>query len=665
MLKYVLTFLFALLISGYYNYRTQPEIPVSRRWLLFALRFVSLSILLTLLLNPILYYTRHKQLVPQIILLEDNSESMSLRHGNSDKSSQLKPLANKLIKRFQEAGYEVISHSFADGLDGDKNSSLLAKTLDSLAKNKELTNPEGIILVSDGWLRDESLAAVTRLGSPFYVLADSSSIPVPDLEVSSVRSNRYAYRGEPNTIRAEFLSRNFNGSATARLMIGNRIISTQTIKLENGKVSSLDFNHRFNQTGFYPWKVELAPLNSESRLSNNSYPGAIEVLADKERILLISDKPAWDNKFTLDAIAANPRWEATSYQNRDGRLFNGETQVNRLAAENLAAMIIINNGNLKLDNATANFINSNFNKGIGLLYQGLPVPELASSLPMLRSNVLTSYQGFVNPTAQASGYPMLSSLAAGAKDVPPLDYYYVSASPGAEVLATINNPQNSPAIAVKSTGGGRSLAFATLNLWRWQLLSGEEGYNKLISSCLTWLGNKSTGSYSAIYNNSYFRGEEIKIRLRSEDEIRQSKLDANPRIRILDKDNKEVQADYMNRDGDEYSFAAALKEPGTYSFEISDKESGQSTKGRFELSESSLESRDFGYNLPLLSWLASETNGKLIYPSILESFSPLPAKPQEEVSRREVALYKKWYILSLFILTFCMELYFRRRWGLL
>lgn len=665
MLKYVLTVLFALLISGYYNYRSQPEIPVSRRWLLFALRFVSLSILLTLLLNPILYYTLHREKTPQIILLQDTSESMNLIHGKTAKAANLKPLSERLAKRFQDAGYEVSSFAFAGGLEGKKSSTLLAKTLDDLASAKKLNNPEGIILASDGWLRDESLATVSRLGSPFYILADSTNIPVPDLEVTSVRSNRYAYRGEPNTIRAEFVSRDYSGSATARLLIGDKPISTQAVKLEDGRASTVDFTHRFNQTGFYKWRVELSPLGNESRLSNNSFPGAIEVLADKERILLISDKPAWDNKFTLDAIAANPRWEATSYQNRDGRLFNGETQVNRLAAENLAAMIIINNGNLKLDNATANFINSNFNKGIGLLYQGLPVPELASSLPLLRSNVLTSYQGFVNPTAQASGYPMLSSLAAGAKDVPPLDYYYVSASPGAEVLATINNPQNSPAIAVKSTGGGRSLAFATLNLWRWQLLSGEEGYNKLISSCLTWLGNKSTGSYSAIYNNSYFRGEEIKIRLRSEDEIRQSKLDANPRIRILDKDNKEVQADYMNRDGDEYSFAVDLKEPGTYSFEISDKESGQSTKGRFELSESSLESRDFGYNLPLLSWLASETNGKLIYPSILESFSPLPAKPQEEVSRREVALYKKWYILSLFILTFCMELYFRRRWGLL
>jgi len=195
--------------------------------------------------------------------------------------------------------------------------------------------------------------------------------------------------------------------------------------------------------------------------------------------------------------------------------------------------------------------------------------------------------------------------------------------------------------------------------------SGDDGYTKLISNCLTWLSNKSTGNYNAIYNNSYFRGEEIRIRLRSEDEIRQSRLDVNPRIRILDKNNKEVYTDFLKREGDEYAITLQLTEPGTYSFEISDKETGKSTKGKFELSETSIETRDYGYNLSLLSWLAKETGGKLLYKSNLSTFNPVPAKPVEQISRKEIPLYKKWYILSLFILTFCAELFLRRRWGLL
>ncbi|HQO47115.1 MAG TPA: hypothetical protein PK617_03385, partial [Candidatus Cloacimonas sp.] len=148
-------------------------------------------------------------------------------------------------------------------------------------------------------------------------------------------------------------------------------------------------------------------------------------------------------------------------------------------------------------------------------------------------------------------------------------------------------------------------------------------------------------------------------------EIRQSRLDVNPRIRILDKNNKEVYTDFLKREGDEYAITLQLTESGTYSFEISDQETGKSTKGKFELSETSIETRDYGYNLSLLSWLAKETGGKLFYQSNLNAFNPLPAKPIEQISRKEIPLYKKWYVLALFILTFCTELFFRRRWGLL
>ncbi|MDD3235484.1 MAG: hypothetical protein PHH43_04080 [Candidatus Cloacimonetes bacterium] len=665
MLKYIIIALFTLLISGFYNYRSHPEMPVSRRWLLFGLRCISLGIILLLLISPILYYIQRKSLAPQIVVLEDTSLSMSLKHGATSKAAYLKPSIAKLRSRFIDAGYEVIEHRFAKGLEGDNNSSLLGESLNQLSKDKGITNLAGIILASDGWLQDESLAAAMQLGQPFYVLADSSKNLSPDLEVSTVHSNRYAYRNEPNTIRADFISENYNGAAEARLIVGNSVISRQSLKLEAGKAQSVDFANRFNQTGFFTWKVELSPLAGEIRLSNNSFPGAIEVLSEKERIVLISDKPAWDNKFILDAIASNPRWEVQSYLNRSGKLYSGENLVTKLSGDNLAALVIINNGMVKLDSYTLSFINGAQAKGVGIMYQGLPVEELNAVLPLKKSNIVTLYQGFINPSAAAVNYPMLSPITDNAQDLPPVDYYYVTANSGAEILASMNNPQNSPAIAVKNIGGARSIAFSTLNLWRWQLQSKDEGYNKLVSNCLTWLSNKSTSGFDAIYNRSYLNGEEIRIKLRVEDDIRQRRLDVNPRIRIVDKNSKEVINDFLTREDDEYSFKAELKEPGTYSFEISDKESGKSSKGKFELNASSLENKDYGYNLPLLSWLASQNNGKMLLNPELDTFSVVPAVKEILISRREIALYKKWYILALFILAFCIELYLRRRWGLL
>ncbi|HRR01024.1 MAG TPA: hypothetical protein P5518_06860, partial [Candidatus Cloacimonas sp.] len=66
-----------------------------------------------------------------------------------------------------------------------------------------------------------------------------------------------------------------------------------------------------------------------------------------------------------------------------------------------------------------------------------------------------------------------------------------------------------------------------------------------------------------------------------------------------------------------------------------------------------------------LSWLANETGGKVLYASNIDSYNPTPAKPIEQITRKEIPLYKKWYVIALFIFIFCLELFFRRRWGLL
>ena len=123
--------------------------------------------------------------------------------------------------------------------------------------------------------------------------------------------------------------------------------------------------------------------------------------------------------------------------------------------------------------------------------------------------------------------------------------------------------------------------------------------------------------------------------------------------------------DFMTLSDGEYASSLTLDKPGQYSFEIRDKVSGETSKGRFNVSNASLEDRDFDYNLPLLAWLASDTRGELLSPASLQAFNPLPAQNIVRERRHDFPLYRKWYIPGLFICSFCLELFFRRRWGLL
>jgi hypothetical protein len=660
-MQYFIALVFALLLSAYYYHRPQPELSGQRRILLASLRLVMLFILFMILLSPILYFTRHYREAPKVLFLQDSSRSMELGRGGVTKKDFLKTISDPLKKKYSEAGYKVLSRRFADGLEGADSNSLLAKALRELSEKEKLSDYQAIILASDGWLRDEDLGIISRLGLPIHALADSSIIGIPDLEIVSVTANRYAYRNEPSVFRVRAKATGYEGTAVINLYLGDSRIGSQSVQLSPETEASVDFTHRFGNTGFYRYRVEIQPLEKEQRLGNNSLPGAIEVLSEKEHIMVFSDSPAWDNKFIVDAIATNPRWDSSAYQIRDGRLFRGENPATLDGAPNPAVIVLINNGNLRPDSATQGFIRRAIERGTGIYFQGLPPTELSDLLPIARSNITSSYQGFVTMISAANQYPMLGELITEAAKLPPLDYYYVSAAQNTEVLATMNNPQKSPAIVVSQSGKSRALGMSFLNLWRWQMQGHESGYQKMIVNSLTWLSNKALGSFSAIYKSSYLGGEEIRIRLRAEDDIRSENLDGNPQIVILNAEGKEVTKDFMIREGSEYSFVSELTEPGEYRFEIS--EGGNKSAGRFSIDSQQVEDRDFDYNLPLLQYITSESRGRMIYDA--QSFSPIPAQATERIERNEFAMYRKWYIISLFILIFCVELFLRRRWGLL
>jgi len=653
--------LVSALCAAWLYYRSEPPLSRWRAVLLATLRTIVLAIALMLLINPILRFIRSKTERQQIILLSDSSQSMQ----NDGKAAWMKDQARLLEDRYREAGYEVLKHSFAKGLEGEAQDTQLAPALKELASKQDLSKASAILLFSDGWLRDEDLSSVKQLGLPILPIADSSSVVQADLAVTNLRNNRHSYRGEPTLFRAEISSTDYSGPASVRLLSKDRVLSTKSVALKAGELAQVEFTLSFPSLGFYPLRVEVsAPELKEKVLGNNFFPGAVDILADKERILMITDKANWDNKFITDVITSNSRWQSRGYTLQDGVIKLGDRVISDFDKDARAAIVVINNGDLKPDPRLLELIRKAHRSGTGILWQGLPLNELADVLALSRSNVSGSFQGFLKPLPAASAYPLLTIEAAELKNIPPLDYYFLKPLAGAQVLASIDTSQEPPAVALRS-GTGRVINLAFLNLWRWQLQSPGSTYQQTITNFLTWLSNQAGSSYRAIHANSYFQNEQISIRLRAEDDIRQSRLDLNPRLRIMDASGKEVFADYMSRGEEDYGANLSLDKDGDYSFEISENGGPAKVKGRFSVAKGSLEERDHHYNLPLLSWLANESGGRVLTQTEFPSLSPPPPQNRKLTLTNELPLYRKWYVLSLFLLAFCVELFLRRRWGLL
>lgn len=653
--------LIAVISAAFFYHRTQPPLPRGRAIFLAALRSVTLAIALMLLISPILRYIRTFTMKQELFLLMDRSASMK----NDGKAEWMKAQARLLEKKYQDAGYKILNYSFARGLDGDAKDTQLAPALKALAAKHDLSKAAGILLFSDGWLRDEDLSFVHQTSIPIMPVIDSSSVKMPDLAVENLRNNRHSYRGEPTLFKADLKARDYSGPATVKLMSGKQMLASKTIELKSDEPQQVEFTHRFPTVGFHPLSVEVSANQlPEKEMGNNFFPGAIEILAEKERILIISDQAGWDNKFIMDVIAANVRWQSQSYILQDGILKLGEKVVAGFDRENNAAIVVVNNGSLRPDPRLLELIRSSHKRGTGILWQGLPLDELNDVLALGRSNIGSSFQGFLKVLPAAQAYPLIDIDAAELKNIPPLNYYFLKPLAAAQVLATIDTSQDPPALAIKS-GIGRVVNIAFLDFWRWQLQSPGSTYRQTINNILTWLSNRAGSSYRAIYANSYFQDQEISFRLRAEDDIRQSRLDLNPRLRVLDSSNKEVFADFMKSSGEDYAATFSLGKAGEYSFEIDENGGSSKVKGLFSVAAGSLEERDHHYNIPLLNWLAAESGGRTLYQSQISGFQA-PSPQNKNLSETfELPLYRKWYILALFILSFCVELFFRRRWGLL
>jgi len=669
MIKYILIAITSAFISGLYYYRTLPEMNKARRALLAGLRALFIASLIVLLVNPIFYYIRLEKIRPRVVILRDVSQSMEQKTGGQSKKELLSTQIEMLEKLYKEKGYEVITQVFAGEKPEDRSNSLLLPAISGILKDlKERGNNtlSAFVLASDGWFRDTDYHQIRNANIPFIVLSDSTRTSEVDLMVNDVQNNRYSYRNEPTLFKAEIKSQSYNGKAKIELWIGNTKTSERQIDVKTNVTAEVEFIHRFGSTGFYPVKViVMADGLKERSINNNTYSTAVDVLSEKESIAVISDKPSWDNKYIIDAISLNQRWEVNHFSVQKRVLVAGNKIVPSFAKASQSAIIVINNGSLDLGATIASQIIQSYNKGISILYIGIPVPELEPVLPVSVSNIKTSYQGLLSLSSQVESYPAFKIDYSEQSRIPPLDYYYVIAKSSATIIATISNPQNSPAIAIMQTGNRKSVAFSFLNLWRWQMQSPTGAYNDMISNIITWLGNKGGDRFKAIHNNSFMLGEKVEIRLRVDDDIRSARLDLSPRLEIFDADKKKVFTDFMSLSKGEYRSSIGISEAGNYTYIIADAKTGDKVEGHFMISEVSLEDRDLDFNHPLLIWLAAQSNGKVLDQRNIAEFVPVPAPETALEKQYEIPFYRKWYVITLLILIFSLELFFRRRWGLL
>ena len=369
-----------ILISFFYK----KTIPVIERWrkiLLISLRSIAIIVLLLLLLNPILYFFQNKTRKPSIVILNDISESMQQFGKDQSKSDIFKNLKKEIENIIEAKNYDIVNFDFANGIDGNTNSTNLTKTITQVFKKIDTDNIEAIILLSDGWFNDDELEIIENQNIPIYTFDPRFQSDDFDLKISAINHNKTIYKNEITPIEVNINSINYNGKAKIELFSENKLIKEKQVNLKGKEFLQITFNISFQSTGFIPISLRISTDSTEINTDNNFLNSAIQVKRDRSKILLISDILNWDAKFISSAVNQDQHWQSKFLLKNNGLQYAGNDTSLKTEMNGINVLTLINNDKLKFYRDEIKIIDRFVKNGGGLFIIGKPIKELEYILP--------------------------------------------------------------------------------------------------------------------------------------------------------------------------------------------------------------------------------------------------------------------------------------------
>ncbi len=652
----LIVFALVSLLGGYFFYRRPAlDISLSKKLLLGACRRVTIMIILTVLFNPLWRYNVTLRDKPKILILNDTSASMLL----DDKAARYAQIKAKLIQ--QTDNYQLLTHNFAAGIDGPDYATLIQKSLLSIKDDTD--NLTAIYLLSDGWFSDEDARFLSDYPVPIHTFGYTASDTQINTRIDAISHNPELYTDEISPLEIRLSSDDYTGKASLDFFVNDKKIKTETVSFAKTPSLLLLIEHKFKKPRLAKLSFRLHTNIDEKNMADNYFSKIIPVKKDKLILSFISDTINWDSAAILATFSANKRVKTDFYRLVNNNLYAKKEIVNMAKIIAESQMLVISNmGNLHFSAPAVRLITTYVHAGGGLLVTGEPLPELAELLGIKVNYVKRPFSGGLHLTSAARTYPSLDLLKKSLADIPPFNYHYVTPLPTAQVLASMDNQDNSPGLVYTQQVAGQVIYLPFTGLWKWRAWSDNGDYQTFVNDISQWLSNQANRLFAASTNkNSYVPGEEIKVILSVRDEKLQAQNNIAAVLTVRDSSGQVIRTQNFEKKNNRLEKIITKLPLGKYKYRATHQE--QVSEGEFIISKNGMEAREYGINTPLLTYLASTTNGQY-YNEQANNIIPKAVVKTRRLSQ-EIPLYKKWWLIALFITCFSFELFMRKRLGLL
>ena len=638
--------------------------------LLAFLRFIGVFGLLLLLINPKFSQKTYTIEKPNLVILADNSSSISENGAELNELMSSIGASDKISDRFNVASYKFgTGLEVLDSLSFDEKYSNFHKSLSAL-KNIYSREQTITLLLSDGnqtigedysfFKSNESNAINT------VVLGDTTLYK--DISVGPILTNKYAFLKNKFPLET-YIS--YQGkvavSTTVLVRMDNKVVHREKVELNaDVNLKTISIQVDANSVGTKNIRVEVTKLQDERNVNNNVRSTSIEVIDEKTKIALVSDILHPDLGALKKAIESNEQREVS---------FLKPNTANNL--EDIDLFIFYQpNGKFKklFDFVKDRNSNSFVITGIQTDYNFLNRSDLGFEI----ENGYPEQEvfGLLN-----NGFSKYDIANFDLTDFPPL-----LSDAGPVLITTAFEPLlgtqikgkdiQQPLLTVLEQNSNKKALLLGENLWKWRVQTYRNtgafsNFDEFIANLVRYLtSSKNKTRLNVDYEKIYEGSNNTIITATYFDEAFLFDPNAKISIKVTDTKTKNTQTSPMIIKNGYFEADLSNLIAGNYSFVVSVENYQKSETGSFVINEFNLENQFVSSDYLKLEKLATNSGGKLYYPSqIDELISDLEENdtyvPTEKSTENIVSLIDFEILLAIIVFAFASEWFIRKYNGLI
>ncbi len=672
-------------LYAYFLYGKSMKYEGLPNWIKYAMtasRFVVVTILSFLLLSPLIKTIFRTVEKPVIVIAQDNSGSIGAQADSSflkkEYNEKIKTLSARLSDKFEVKHYlfgdkvnEAVSPDYKD------KSTNLEQLFEELQNRYVNRNLGAVIISSDGLYNEgeNPLYETASLKCPVYTVALGDTTVRKDLILTKVNHNKTVYAGNTFPLEIIMQAKMLRGKV-AKLVVEkeSKTVFEQDITIVSESFSkNIPLQLKAEGTGTLHYVVKLIPLSEEITTINNIQHVFIDIITNKQKVLILADAPHPDITALRQTIEKNENYEAEFSNIGD---WNKSIESFNLVI--LHQLPSSNNSNQKLfaelqkSNVSRLFIignNSNFNV-FNNLQKVLNIssvrPKFNEVLPALNKDF-----ALFNLSEEAKK----STSYFSPLQVP---FGTIRLSAGAAVVyhQKIGNvTTNEPLIAFNEVNGIKEGVILGEGLWRWRISNYQQAQNhdafeEIIGKVVQYLSVKTDKRlFKVNHQNTYKEGENILLDANLYNESFEPINEPDIKINIINEAGKSFSYQFSKNENAYFINIPSLP-VGNYRFQATTKVGDKQLKenGSFVVKQVNIEALNTTANHQLLNAIANKTGAKMVFPDQIEILEKLlnskedivPISYSEEKLQDLVNL--KW-VFYLLIALLTIEWFLRKRFG--